>query len=163
MALFRYQKSIHILTFPSIVGIITTLTNHSEQLTTLRNPTLYCFSNSSLILTVHSGFILLHFYLIGFMVGLVGMQCFTISVSIPGMSSYDHAKTSLNSIRSATNASFSKVVRVLPTCIILGSSSISRFIDQVSSFMGSRCPCFNSLLLRVSLPILEIKTFKANK
>ena len=83
----------------------------------------------------------------------VGMQCFTISVSILGMSSYDYTNTSLNSVSSATNASFSEVVRVLPTCIILGSSSIPRLMGWVSSFMGSRCPYFNSLLLRVSLPI----------
>ena len=91
------------------------------------------------------------------------MQCCTISVSIPGLSSYDRAKTSLNSIKSATNASFSEMVRVLPTCIMLGSSSVPRLMGWVYFFMDSRCPCFNSLLLRVSLPISEIKTFKANK
>ena len=97
------------------------------------------------------------------MVRSVGMQCCTISVSIPGTPSYDQANTSLNSVSSAINASFSKAVRVLPTYIILGSSSILRLMGWVYSFMGSRCPCFNYLLLRVSLPILEIKTFKANK
>ena len=79
------------------------------------------------------------------MVGSVGMQCYTISISIPVMSSYDHTKTSLNSVNSATNASFSEVVRVLPTCIILGSSSVPRLMGLVPSFMGSRCLCFNSL------------------
>ena len=69
------------------------------------------------------------------MVRSVGMQCYTISVSIPGMSSYDHAKTSLNSVSNAINASLLEVVRVLPTCIILGSSSVPRLIDWVSSFM----------------------------
>ena len=92
---------------------------------------LYCFSTSSLILRVHSSFILLNFCLTGFMVGSVGMQYCTISVSILGMSSYDQAKTSLNFVSNATNASFSEVVRV-------------------SSFIGSRYPCFNSLLLRFS-------------
>ena len=91
------------------------------------------------------------------------MQCCTLSISIPSVFSYDHAKTSLNSVSSATNASFSEVVRVFPTFIILGSSSIPRFMGWISSFMGSRCPCFNSLLLRVSLPILDIKTLKAYK
>ena len=105
---------------------------------------------SSLILRVHSGFILLNFCLTGFMVGSVGMQCYTISVSIPGMPSNDHAKTSLNSVSSATR-------------ITLGSSSVPSLMGWVSSFMGSRCPYFNSLLLRVSLQISEIKTFKANK
>ena len=68
------------------------------------------------------------------------MQCYTISISIPSMSSYDHAKTSLNFVKSATNASFLEVVKVLPTCIILGSSSVPGLMDSVSSFMGSRCP-----------------------
>ena len=80
------------------------------------------------------------------------------------MSSYDQAKTSLNSVSSAINASSSKVVRVLPTWIILDSSSVSRLMGWVSSFIGSRYPCFNSLLLRVSLLISEIKHSKpANK
>ena len=57
-------------------------------------------------------------------------------VSIPGMSLYDHANTSLNSVSSATNASFSEVVRVLPTCVILGSSSVPKLIGWVSSFIG---------------------------
>ena len=83
------------------------------------------------------------------MVGSVGMECCTIFVSIPGMSSYDHTETSLNSVSSATNASFLEMVGVLSTCIILGSSSIPRLMGSVSSFMGSRCPCFNSLLVRV--------------
>ena len=47
-------------------------------------------------------------------IGSVGIQCCTISVSILGISSYDHVKTSLNSVRSATNASFSEMVKVLP-------------------------------------------------
>ena len=97
------------------------------------------------------------------MVGFVGMQCYTIFVSILGISSYDHSNTSLNSVNRAINASLSEVVRVLPTYIILGSLSVPRLMGWVSSFMVSRCPCFNSLLLRVSLPISEIKTFKANK
>ena len=91
------------------------------------------------------------------------MQCCTIYVSIPGMSSYDQAKTSLNSVTSATNASFSEAVKVSPTWIILGSSSVPRLMGWVSSFVGSKYPCFNSLLLRVSYPISEIKTFKASK
>ena len=62
------------------------------------------------------------------MVGSVEMQCCTISISIPGMSSYDHAKTSLNSVKSASNAFFSEVVRVLPTCIILGSSLVPKLM-----------------------------------
>ena len=78
------------------------------------------------------------------------------------MSSYDHAKTSLNSVSNATNASFSEVVKVLPTWIILGSSSVLKLMSWVSSFIGSRYPYFNSLLLRVSLPISKIKTFKAS-
>ena len=94
------------------------------------------------------------------MVGFVGMQCCTISISIPGMSSYDHANTSLNFVSSDTNASFSKVAKVLPTCIILGSSLVPRLIGWVSSFKGSKCPCFNTLLLKVSLPISEIKQSK---
>ena len=102
-----------------------------------------------MILKVHFGFILLNFYLTDFMVGSVGMQCCTIYVSISGMSSYDQVKTSLNLVRIAINASFSKVVMVLPTCIILGSSLVPKLMDWVSSFIGSRCPCFNSLLLRV--------------
>ena len=97
------------------------------------------------------------------MVGFVGIQCYTISVSILGMSSYDHVKTSLNSVSSATNASFSEAFRILPTYIILGSSSVPRSMGWVSSFIGYRYPCFNSLLLRVFLLILEIKTFKASK
>ena len=62
------------------------------------------------------------------MVGFVGMQCCTIFVSILGMSSYDQAKTSLNSVSSATNASFFEVVRVLPTWIILDSSLVPRLM-----------------------------------
>ena len=69
------------------------------------------------------------------------------------MSSYEHANASLNSVSRATNASFSEMVRVLPTCIILGSSLVPKLIGWVSSFIGSTCPYFNSLLLRVSLPI----------
>ena len=97
------------------------------------------------------------------MVGSIGMQCYAISISIPDMSLYDRTKTSLNFVSNATNASFSKAVRVLPSYIILGSSLIPRLKGWVSSFMGSRCLCFNSLLLRVSLPISEIKTFKTSK
>ena len=97
------------------------------------------------------------------MVGSVEMQCCTIFVSITGMYSYDHENTSLNFVSSATNTSFSKKVRVLPTCIILGSSSVPKLTGWISSFIGSTCPYFNSLLLRVSLLIFEIKTVKANK
>ena len=79
------------------------------------------------------------------------------------MSSYDHVNISLNSISRVSNASFSKKVRVLPTCIILGSSSIPRLTGWVSSFIGSTCPCFNSLLLRVSLPISEIKKIQSQQ
>ena len=63
------------------------------------------------------------------MVGSIGMQCCTISVSILGMSSNDHAKTSLNSVSSATNAFFSEVVRVLLICIILGSSLVPKLMS----------------------------------
>ena len=115
----------------------------------------------TLILRVHSGFILLNFCLISFMVGSVGMQCCTIFVSIPGMSSYDLANTSLNFVSRATNASFLEEVKVLLSCIILGSSSVPNLTGWVSSFIGSTCPYFNSLLLRVFSPISEIKTFNA--
>ena len=90
------------------------------------------------------------------MVGSIGM-------SMPGMSLYDHAKTYLNFLSRATNASFSEEVRVLLTYIILGSSSVPRLTGWVPYFIGSTCPCLNSLLLRVSLSISKIKTFKANK
>ena len=69
----------------------------------------------------------------------------------------------LNSFNSVTNASFSEEVKVLPIWTILGSSSAPKLTDWVSSFIGSTYPCFNSSLLKVSLPISEIKTFKANK
>ena len=71
------------------------------------------------------------------MVGSVGMQCCTISILILGISSYDHANTSLNSISRSTNASLSEVVRVLPTCIILGLSLVPKLIGWVFSFISS--------------------------
>ena len=97
------------------------------------------------------------------MVRSVGMYCCTIFMSMPGMSSYDHTNTYLNSISRATNVSFLKEVRVLPTCIILGTSSVPRLTGWVPYFIGSTCLYLNSLLLRVFLLISEIKTFKANK
>ena len=97
--------------------------------TTLKNPTLYYFSTSSLILRVHYGFIYLSFYLTGFMAGSVGMQCNTIFASILGMSSYDHANISLNSFNSVTNSSFSEEVKVFPIWTILGSSLVPKLTD----------------------------------
>ena len=76
------------------------------------------------------------------------------------MSSYDHANTTLNSFSCLINVSFSEEVKVLPIWTILGSSSAPRLTDQVSSFIGSTHPYFNSSLLKVSLPIFEIKTSK---
>ena len=62
------------------------------------------------------------------MVESVGMQCCTISISIPSLSLYDQVNTYLNSVSSATNASFSEEVKVLPICTILGSSSVPSLI-----------------------------------
>ena len=86
-----------------------------------------------------------------------------IYMSNLGISSYDHAKTSLNSFSSVTNASFSEEVKVLPIWTILGSSSVPRLADWVSSFIGSTCPCFSSPLLKVSLLISKIKKIQSQQ
>ena len=52
---------------------------------------------------------------------------------------------------------------MLPSCIILGSSLVPKLIGWFSSFISSTCPCFNSLLLRVSLPISEIKKIQSQQ
>ena len=97
------------------------------------------------------------------MAGSIGMQCCTIFVSIPSMSSCEHANTSLNSFSSVTNVSFSEEVKVLLIWTIFGSSSTSRLTSWVSSFMGSTRPCFNFSLLKVSLPLFEKKKKKNSK
>lgn len=92
------QKSKHILTSLSFLGIGTIFASHSRESITSRNFASNCMTTSSLIFILHSGFILLSFYITGLHSAHNGKQWTTMSIYDL---TYPHKtkKISLNSFR----------------------------------------------------------------
>lgn len=99
-ALLRSRKSMQKRSFPFFFPTGTMFSNQSECLSSQMKPTAMSFRTSLLMCSMRSKRNLHCVCLRGFVPGLMFQWCITIEGSSTGISSYDHANTYLNSLRS---------------------------------------------------------------
>ena len=110
--------------------------SHWGYYAVMRKPASICFCTSSFIWRANSGRLLLNFCLTGGHSGFSGRRCSTMLVSNPGMSWYNQANTSANSLSSSIKLSLVERASSDPILISFLTSSDPRLTISIVSSWG---------------------------